>query len=72
MDDDIFSIIVEIIIVVIAIFVVVFSLRGREGTGTNMNNETKNYVKIHEGRYQTYGITEDGTREFLKSYKFEK
>lgn len=72
MEDDIFTTIVKIIIVAIAIFVLVFLLRGREGTGTNMNNETKNYVKIYEGRYHTYGKTEDGTTEFLKSYKFKK
>jgi len=37
-----------------------------------MQNETKNYVKIYEGRYHTYGVTEDGTRDILNSYKFKK
>lgn len=37
--------------------------------GTNMNNETKEYVRITD---DSYGITEDGTRELLKSYKFKK
>lgn len=37
-----------------------------------MNNETKEYLGIYEDRYQTYGVTEDGTRELLKSYKFKK
>ena len=37
--------------------------------GTNMNNETKEYVRISD---DSYGVTEDGTRELLKSYKFKK
>ena len=37
-----------------------------------MQNETKDYLKIYEGRYYTYGVTEDGTKEILKSYKFKK
>nr|DAY29629.1 MAG TPA: hypothetical protein [Caudoviricetes sp.] len=37
--------------------------------GTNMNNETKEYVRITD---DSYGVTADGTRELLKSYKFKK
>ena len=37
--------------------------------GTNMNNETKEYVKVIDN---SYGITKDGTRELLKSYKYKK
>lgn len=37
--------------------------------GTNINNETKEYVRIID---DSYGITKDGTRELLKSYKYKK
>ena len=72
MDDDIVSIICRIIFIVVVIFTVIFLSRGKKGTGTNMQNETKDYLKIYEGRYYTYGVTEDGTKEILKSYKFKK
>lgn len=72
MDDDIVSTICTIIFMVVVISAAVFLSRGKKGIGTNMQNETKNYLKIYEGRYYTYGVTEDGTRELLKSYKFNK
>lgn len=72
MDDDIVSIICRIIFIVVVIFAVIFLSRGKKDTGTNMQNETKDYLKIYEGRYYTYGVTEDGTKEILKSYKFKK
>lgn len=34
-----------------------------------MNNETKEYVRVING---SCGITKDGTRELLKSYKYKK
>lgn len=76
-DDDfmgfnIVSIICIMIFIVVSICSVSFVSFDKKGTGTNMQNETKNYVKIFEDRYRVYGITEDGTREFLKSYKFNK
>ena len=37
--------------------------------GTNINNETKEYVRITD---DSYGVTKDGTRELLKSYKYKK
>ena len=74
MDDDfsIISFIVGIIFIVIVIPTIAFLATGKKGIGTNMNNETKEYLGIYEDRYQTYGVTEDGTRELLKSYKFNK
>lgn len=67
----IISIIQATAIVMLVILVVTLSLR-KKGIGTNMNNETKEYLGIYEDRYQTYGVTEDGTRELLKSYKYKK
>lgn len=72
MDVNIVSIICIISAIVVSICTVSFVSFDKKGIGTNMNNETKNYVKIFEDRYRTYGITEDGTRELLKSYKFKK
>lgn len=72
MDVSIVSIICIMFFIVVSICLVSFVSFDKKGTGTNMQNETKNYVKIFEDRYRTYGITEDGTREILTSYKYKK
>ena len=71
MDDDfsIISFIVGIIFIVIVIPTIAFLATGKKGIGTNMNNETKEYIRINDN---SYGVTKDGTRELLKSYKFKK
>ena len=72
MDVNIVSIICVMFFIVVSICLVSFVSFDRKGTGTNMNNETKEYVGIYEDKYRTYGVTEDGTRELLKSYKYKK
>lgn len=61
-------------IIGISIFVLIFiilplAIMSEKVIGTNMNNETKEYVSIID---DSYGVTKDGTRELLKSYKFKK
>lgn len=64
------SIILVLVIVMSVILGVNLSLEGNgKIIGTNMNNETKEYVRI---TYDNYGVTEDGTRELLKFYKYKK
>lgn len=61
-------------IIGISIFVLIFiilplAIMSEKVIGTNMNNETKEYVKVIDN---SYGVTKDGTRELLKSYKYKK
>ena len=64
------SIILVLVIVMSVILGVNLSLEGNgKIIGTNMNNETKEYVRVINN---SLGVTADGTREFLKSYKFNK
>jgi hypothetical protein len=66
----IISIIQATAIMMLVILCVTLSLgKKKDIIGTNMNNETKEYVRISD---DSYGVTEDGTRELLKSYKFKK
>ena len=64
---------IQAIAVVILVMLIIagISLLSGDGefVGTNMNNETKEYVKVIDN---SYGITKDGTRELLKSYKYKK
>ena len=43
--------------------------KSRKVIGMKINNEIKEYKYINK---DYYGVTEDGTRELLKSYKFKK
>ena len=65
--------IIQAIAVVIVVMLVIAGIGVLSGdgdfVGTNMNNETKEYVKVIDN---SYGITKDGTRELLKSYKYKK
>ena len=65
--------IIQAIAVVILVMLIIagISLLSGDGefVGTNMNNETKEYVRVINN---SLGVTADGTREFLKSYKFNK
>lgn len=65
--------IIQAIAVVIIVMLVIAGIGVLSGdgdfVGTNMNNETKEYVKVIDN---SYGITKDGTRELLKSYKYKK
>ena len=56
---------------IFAIMIICLTLTDEAGKviGTNMNNETKEYIRITD---DSYGITKDGTRELLKSYKYKK
>ena len=65
-------IIIGTVMIFPALLVVFLRGKNENNIGTNMNNETKEYVEIYKDRYPTYGVTEDGTRELLKSYKFKK
>ncbi len=66
----IISIIQATAIMMLVILCVTLSLgKKKDIIGTNMNNETKEYVKVIDN---SYGITKDGTRELLKSYKYKK
>lgn len=49
--------------------ILLLAIMSEKVIGTNMNNETKEYVRITD---DSYGVTADGTRELLKSYKFKK
>ena len=69
MDVNIVSIICAMFFIVVSICLVSFVSFDKKGTGTNMNNETKEYIKVIDN---SYGITKDGTRELLKSYKYKK
>lgn len=65
--------IIQAIAVVIVVMLAIAGIGVLSGdgdfVGTNMNNETKEYVKVIDN---SYGITKDGTRELLKSYKYKK
>ena len=65
--------IIQAIAVVILVMLIIAGISRLSGdgefVGTNMNNETKEYVKVIDN---SYGITKDGTRELLKSYKYKK
>lgn len=64
------SLIIGIVVVILVMLGVKLSLEGNgDFVGTNMNNETKEYVKVIDN---SYGITKDGTRELLKSYKYKR
>lgn len=66
----IISIIQATAIVMLVILCVTLSLgKKKDIIGTNMNNETKEYVRVINN---SLGVTADGTRELLKSYKFNK
>ena len=61
-------------IIGMSIFVLIFIIlpliiMSEKVIGTNINNEIKEYRYITN---DNYGVTEDGTRELLKSYKFKK
>lgn len=68
MKDNI-ELIIYMFIIAIIIISAVLSDKLEKAIGTNMNNETKEYVRVING---SCGITKDGTRELLKSYKFKK
>ena len=61
--------IIGIFIFVSISIILLLAIMPEKVIGTNMNNETKEYVRIND---DSYGVTEDGTRELLKSYKFNK
>lgn len=61
-------------IIGMSIFVLIFIIlpliiMSEKVIGTNINNEIKEYRYITN---DNYGVTEDGTRELLKSYKYKK
>lgn len=58
-----------ILIVFPVLLFVFFRGKNEKNIGTNMNNETKEYVRVIDN---SYGVTADGTRELLKSYKYKK
>lgn len=68
MKDNI-ELIIGMFIIAIIIISVVLSDKLEKVIGTNMNNETKEYVRVINN---SCGITKDGTRELLKSYRFQK
>ena len=61
--------IIGIFIFVSISIILLLAIMPEKVIGTNMNNETKEYVRITD---DSYGVTADGTRELLKSYKFKK
>lgn len=61
--------IIGIFIFVSISIILLLAIMSEKVIGTNMNNETKEYVRITD---DSYGVTADGTRELLKSYKFKK
>ena len=61
--------IISIFIFVSISIILLLAIMSEKVIGTNMNNETKEYVRITD---DSYGVTADGTRELLKSYKFKK
>lgn len=61
--------IIGIFIFVSISIILLLAIMPEKVIGTNMNNETKEYVRISD---DSYGVTEDGTRELLKSYKYKK
>ena len=63
------EVIIGIFIFVSISIILLLAIMPEKVIGTNMNNETKEYVRISD---DSYGVTEDGTRELLKSYKFKK
>jgi hypothetical protein len=66
----IISIIQATAIMMLVILCATLSLgKKKDIIGTNMNNETKEYVRVINN---SLGVTADGTRDFLKSYKFNK
>lgn len=68
MKDNI-ELIIGMFIIAIIIISVVLSDKLEKVIGTNMNNETKEYVRVID---HSCGITKDGTRELLKSYRFQR
>lgn len=66
---DSIGLIIGMFLIAIIIISAILSDKLEKAIGTNMNNETKEYVRVING---SCGITKDGTRELLKSYKYKK
>ena len=66
---DSIGLIIGMFLIAIIIISAILSDKLEKVIGTNMNNETKEYVRVINN---SCGITKDGTRELLKSYKFKK
>lgn len=69
MRDSTLGICLFVFIFAIMIICLILTSESSKVIGTNINNEIKEYVRITD---DSYGITKDGTRELLKSYKFKK
>lgn len=63
------GLIIGMFLIAIIIISAILSDKLEKVIGTNMNNETKEYVRVING---SCGITKDGTRELLKSYRFQR
>lgn len=66
---EVIEMIIGMVIVAIWMICLVLLSVPKKVIGTNMNNETKEYIVVINN---SCGITEDGKRELLKSYKFKK
>lgn len=69
MRDSTLGICLFVFIFAIMIICLTLTNESNKVIGTNINNETKEYVRITD---DFYGLTADGTRELLKSYKYKK
>ena len=61
--------IISVFVFVLIIIVSLLITKSRKVIGMNINNEIKEYKYINK---DYYGVTANGTRELLKSYKFKK
>lgn len=63
------SVIIFMFVSIFTVIVLQLTIKSGEVIGVNINNEIKEYRYITN---DNYGVTKDGTRELLKSYKFKK
>lgn len=63
------SVIIFMFVSIFTVIVLQLTIKSGEVIGVNINNEIKEYRYINN---DNYGVTADGTRELLKSYKYKK
>ena len=69
MKEYMISVIIFMFVYIFTVIVLQLTIKSGEVIGVNINNEIKEYRYITN---DNYGVTADGTRELLKSYKYKK
>lgn len=69
MKEYMISVVIFMFVSIFIAIVLQLTIKSGEVIGVNINNEIKEYRYITN---DNYGVTSDGTRELLKSYKYKK